>query len=421
MTKKPDAPAIRFKGFSDAWEQRKLGDTVQITMGQSPDGSTYSDVPSDYILVQGNADLQNGWVSPRVWTSQMTKKADAGDLIMSVRAPAGAMGKTAYNAVIGRGVAAIKGNEFIYQLLVKMDSDGYWKALSCGSTFESLNSDNIKNADVLIPDVAEQEKIGEYFANLDNLITLHQRKFEKLKNVKKSMLEKMFPQNGSSYPEIRFKGFTDPWEQRKLSEITDKVTEKNAGLQYVETFTNSAEFGIISQRDFFDHDIAKLGSLDGYYIVKNEDFVYNPRISTSAPVGPINRNKLGRTGVMSPLYTVFRPHDIDTTYLEYFFKCGYWHSFMNFNGDSGARSDRFSIRDNVFFQMPIPIPDIDEQRKIGELLTCLDNLITLHQRKGKAAVSGCSNDANNSKGVCCKARDFGYKCHKKDEPNRFDA
>ena len=84
---------------------------------------------------------------------------------------------------------------------------------------------------------------------------------------------------------------------------------------------------------------------------------------------------------MSPLYTVFRPHDIDTTYLEYFFKCGYWHSFMNFNGDSGARSDRFSIRDNVFFQMPIPIPDIDEQRKIGELLTCLDNLITLHQRQ----------------------------------------
>ena len=185
----------------------------------------------------------------------------------------------------------------------------------------------------------------------------------------------------SDAPSIRFKGFSDAWEQRKLSEITDKVTEKNAGLQYVETFTNSAEFGVISQRDFFDHDIAKLGSLDGYYIVKNEDFVYNPRISTSAPVGPINRNKLGRTGVMSPLYTVFRPHDIDTTYLEYFFKCGYWHSFMNFNGDSGARSDRFSIRDNVFFQMPIPIPDIDEQRKIGELLTCLDNLITLHQRK----------------------------------------
>ena len=158
------------------WEQRKLGDVVQITMGQSPDGSTYSDEPSDYILVQGNADLQNGWVCPRIWTTQITKKADAGDLIMSVRAPAGAMGKTAYNAVIGRGVAAIKGNEFIYQLLVKMDADGFWKTLSCGSTFESLNSDNIKNAEVKIPTTAEQIKIGDYFQQFDNLITLHQRK-----------------------------------------------------------------------------------------------------------------------------------------------------------------------------------------------------------------------------------------------------
>ena len=169
-------PPINKKRITSSWEQRKLGDVVQITMGQSPDGSTYSDEPSDYILVQGNADLQNGWVCPRIWTTQITKKADAGDLIMSVRAPAGAMGKTAYNAVIGRGVAAIKGNEFIYQLLVKMDADGFWKTLSCGSTFESLNSDNITNAEVKIPTTAEQIKIGDYFQQLDNLITLHQRK-----------------------------------------------------------------------------------------------------------------------------------------------------------------------------------------------------------------------------------------------------
>lgn len=227
-----------------------------------------------------------------------------------------------------------------------------------------------KKTPISLPNQIEQAKVGEFFQQLDNLITLHQRQ---------PFLHS--PPDISLIVQLTPPFYTFSWEQRKLSGITDKVTEKNAGLQYVETFTNSAEFGIISQRDFFDHDIAKLGSLDGYYIVKNEDFVYNPRISTSAPVGPINRNKLGRTGVMSPLYTVFRPHDIDTTYLEYFFKCGYWHSFMNFNGDSGARSDRFSIRDNVFFQMPIPIPDIDEQRKIGELLTCLDNLITLHQRQ----------------------------------------
>ena len=197
----------------------------------------------------------------------------------------------------------------------------------------------------------------------------------------------MIMQDNEKKPALRFKGFTDPWEQRKLSDIVEKVTEKNAGLQYIETFTNSAEFGIISQRDFFDHDISKIGSLDGYYVVHNEDFVYNPRISVTAPVGPINRNKLGRTGVMSPLYTVFRPHDIDTTYLEHFFKSGYWHSFMNFNGDSGARSDRFSIKDSVFFEMPIPTPDIEEQKKIGEFLTQLDTLITLHQRKYEKLVN----------------------------------
>ena len=185
--KRSKVPEVRFKGFTKDWEQRKLGDVVQITMGQSPDGSTYSDEPSDYILVQGNADLQNGWVCPRIWTTQITKKADAGDLIMSVRAPAGAMGKTAYNAVIGRGVAAIKGNEFIYQLLVKMDMDGFWKTLSCGSTFESLNSDNIKNAEVKVPTTAEQVQIGDFFRQLDNLITLHQRKVEKIKTQRKAL------------------------------------------------------------------------------------------------------------------------------------------------------------------------------------------------------------------------------------------
>lgn len=183
-------PEIRFKGFTDAWEQRKLGDVCQVTMGQSPDGSTYSDTPSDYILVQGNADLKDGWVSPRIWTTQKTKTAEAGDLIMSVRAPAGSMGKTSYNVVLGRGVAGIKGNEFIYQSLVKMDSDGYWKKLAAGSTFESINSDVVNGAELMVPqDIDEQNKIGDYFASIDALITLHQRKLEEEKQKKKALIQ----------------------------------------------------------------------------------------------------------------------------------------------------------------------------------------------------------------------------------------
>ena len=369
MTKKSDAPAIRFKGFSDAWEQRKLGELVDVCSGRD-----YKHLSEGTIPVYGTGGYMlsvNDALSYDRDAIGIGRKGTI-DRPYILKAPFWTV-DTLFYAIPREKVDL----NYAFDIFQNID----WKKKDESTGVPSLSKTAINDIDVLAPKHDEQQIIGQFFAAIDNLITLHQRKFEKLKNVKKSMLEKMFPQNGSSYPEIRFKGFTDPWEQRKLSEITDKVTEKNAGLQYVETFTNSAEFGIISQRDFFDHDIAKLGSLDGYYIVKNEDFVYNPRISTSAPVGPINRNKLGRTGVMSPLYTVFRPHDIDTTYLEYFFKCGYWHSFMNFNGDSGARSDRFSIRDNVFFQMPIPIPDIDEQRKIGELLTCLDNLITLHQRE----------------------------------------
>lgn len=182
-------------------------------------------------------------------------------------------------------------------------------------------------------------------------------------------------------PKIRFKGYQEDWEQRKLSEIADKVTEKNKNNDFSEPFTNSAEQGIISQKDYFDREIVNNENLTGYYIVRNNDFIYNPRISVSAPVGPINRNRLSRNGVMSPLYTVFRTHDIDHLYLEFYFKTTRWHRFMKLNGDSGARFDRFTISSTEFMKMPIPYPGIEEQKKIGKYFDNLDHLITLHQRK----------------------------------------
>ena len=171
------------------------------------------------------------------------------------------------------------------------------------------------------------------------------------------------------------------WEQRKLSEIADKVSEKNKNNEYNEPLTNSAEQGIISQKDYFDREVVNEDNLDGYYIVRDNDFVYNPRVSVSAPVGPINRNRLGRNGVMSPLYTVFGTHDIDAMYLEYYYKTTKWHRFMKLNGDSGARFDRFTISSTLFMEMPIPYPSIEEQEKIGGYFDSLDNLITLHQQK----------------------------------------
>ncbi|MGU8039621.1 restriction endonuclease subunit S [Streptococcus suis] len=185
----------------------------------------------------------------------------------------------------------------------------------------------------------------------------------------------------STVPRLRFPGFTDAWKQRKLGEVAEKISQKNLDRQYVETFTNSAEFGIISQRDFFEKNISSLDNISGYYIVSPDDFVYNPRISNLAPVGPIKRNKLGRVGVMSPLYTIFRFSDIHLDFVEKYFDTTIWHRYMELNGDSGARSDRFAIKDSVFKGLPIPLPTLPEQEVIGNFFSDLDQLITLHQRK----------------------------------------
>jgi type I restriction enzyme S subunit len=240
---------------------------------------------------------------------------------------------------------------------------------------------NALKGNVIFPDVSEEKSIVEYFSNIDRMVVLQQKEYDKLLIMKKAMLEKMFPSICCKVPEIRFSEFVEEWSFRKLGELSDKISEKNSFMEFTETLTNSAEYGIISQRDFFDHDIAKQDKINGYYIVRPEDFVYNPRISTTAPVGPIGRNKLGRCGVMSPLYTVFRPKEVDNSFLEQFFKSSHWHSFMRFNGDTGARSDRFAIKDPTFFEMPIPFPQIEEQRRIGQYLNGLDELISLQARK----------------------------------------
>ena len=380
------------------WEQRKFSDYYKMSSGYAFKMSDYCE---DGIGLINGESIQHGIINddnlnhlPESFIEQYPDFIlKEGDIVVGLNRPI-----TNGNLKIAR-IPSKYNDSLLYQRAGKVvykeecDRDFSYVLLSqeilkhtlveaVGSDQPFISTSKLDKWQMMIPkDIEEQHKIGEYFSNLDNLITLHQRKCDEMKKMKKFMLQKMFPKNGQKNPEIRFDGFTDDWEQRKLGEVVEKVTTKNNDTQYIETFTNSAELGIMSQREYFDHDVSNIENISGYYIVENDAFVYNPRISTSAPVGPINRNKLGRTGVMSPLYTVFKVNGIDSEYLEWYFKSTGWHSFMKFNGDSGARSDRFSIKDSVFFEMPIPTPDIDEQEKIGEYFSSLDHLITLHQRK----------------------------------------
>ena len=385
-------PEIRFKGYTDEWEQRKLGDVLERRIEQRQQSEEYPRLA--FASGQGVIPLSERKTNNReqLTKDEYTKKYLVTELNDIVYNPAnvkyGAIDRNkCRRGLISPIYVTFTTNEipgFIERIVTSHDFQQRALRFEEGTVTkrQSVNPEDLVTLDILVaPKREEQQKIATYFDSLDHLITLQQRKCDEVKSLKKYMLQKMFPQNEQKVPEIRFEGFTEAWEQRKLKEIADKVSEKNKNNEFSEPLTNSAEQGIISQKDYFDREIVNNENLDGYYIVRNDDFIYNPRISATAPVGPINRNRLGRNGVMSPLYTVFRTHDIDNLYLEFYFKTTKWHRFMKLNGDSGARFDRFTISSTQFMEMPIPYPMLEEQQKIGKYFDSLDHLITLHQQK----------------------------------------
>mgnify|MGYP002543352903 CR=1 FL=1 len=389
-----NTPNVRFKGFTEDWEQRKVSEIGNIITGSTPKTSISDNYGGEFLFVSP-ADIQgNRYVDETITT--LTKKGfDQGrkirkraSLFVSIGSTIGKVAQTSQESTTNQQINAVEpydnfDDDFIFTSLENIS--GSIKAIASNQAVPIVNKTTFGETEIQVPsELEEQQKIGAYFRNLDHLITLHQQKCDETKEFKKYMLQNMFPQKDEKVPKIRFDGFTGDWEQRKLKEIANKVSEKNKNNEFSEPFTNSAEQGIISQKDYFDREIVNNENLDGYYIVRNDDFIYNPRISVTAPVGPINRNRLGRNGVMSPLYTVFRTHDIDNLYLEFYFKTTKWHRFMKLNGDSGARFDRFTISSTQFMEMPIPYPTLDEQQKIGKYFDSLDRLITLHQQKCNA-------------------------------------
>ena len=357
-------PEIRFAGFTDDWEQCKLGDVVNIIMGQSPDSKNYTNNSSDHILVQGNADIKNGFVYPRVWTTQITKQGHSGDLIMSVRAPVGDIAKTEYDVVLGRGVCAIKGNEFIFQLLTKMKENDYWESLSTGSTFDSINSNDIKNAEIFIPSLEEQTQIGNFFKQLDDTIALHQGTLEKYQKLKVSYLEKMFPKENELYPELRFPNFTDAWEQRKLGDVVnvlDNLRIPIAASQRLEGVTPYyGANGIQGYIDGFTHD--------GEFVLVAEDgandLINYPVQYVSGKVWINNHAHVlqGIKNVANNLFLVYRIKSMDMTkYLV-----------------GGGRT---KLNASVMKDIELHLPNYAEQTQIGNFFKQLDDTIALHQRE----------------------------------------
>lgn len=386
-------PLIRISQLRGQWLHRKLLEVKDVRDGthSSPKyiDNGYPLVTSKNLTDSGLSLNDVSLISESDYNEiNKRSKVEVGDILLGL---IGTIGKPVLVDSDGfaiKNVGLIKNggqiqNQFLLQYLKTNLFNKYIQIEMAGNTQKFLGLETLRNTKVPVPSQDEQSAIGSLFHTLDDLLASYKDNLTNYQSLKATMLSKMFPKAGQTVPEIRLDGFEGEWDEWKLSDISQKVTEKNKDNIYSETFTNSAEFGIINQRDFFDKDISNEKSLNTYYVVRNNDYVYNPRISNFAPVGPIKRNKLGRTGVMSPLYFVFRVtnSNFDLDFLETFFNTNTWHKFMKLNGDSGARADRFAIKDSVFLNMPITIPSLLEQQAIGSYFSNLDQLITSYQEK----------------------------------------
>ncbi|MCP8848505.1 restriction endonuclease subunit S [Latilactobacillus curvatus] len=369
MKEQKKQPELRFKGFTDDWEERKLGDEVLIVMGQSPNSENYTDNPNDHILVQGNADMKNGHVFPRVWTTQVTKQAEKNDLILSVRAPVGDIGKTAYDVVIGRGVAAIKGNEFIFQNLGKMKSNGYWTRYSTGSTFESINSSDIKEAIISIPRIEEQQKIGSFFKQLDDTIALHQRKHDLLKKLKQGYLQQMFPVKNEVVPQLRFSGFKDDWGQIKFKNIIIRVNKSSNSnkLPKIEFEDISAGEGRLNK------DISKKFDTRKGIEFEPNDILYGK-------LRPYLKNWLmpNFKGIALGDFWIFRSTNNISNFVYNLIQTNKYQKAANdTSGTKMPPSDWKKVSETMFFISK----NLEEQQKIGEFFQKLDQDLSLQQLK----------------------------------------
>ena len=388
-------PRIRFHEFDNIWTKSKLGEIYEVYSGNTPSRSDSRNYQNGEIPWIKTTDLNNSIIyfneeKISVYGATKLKFLPEKSVLIAMYGGFNQIGRTgllAYPATINQALAAlmpvneINPNFLLNFLNFKKES---WRNVAASSRKDpNITKNDVEKFIISFPSLEEQSPIGSLFRTLDDLLSNYKENLANYQSLKATMLSKMFPKAGQTVPEIRLDGFEGEWKEVQLSDICKKVIEKNKDNDLNETFTNSAEFGIINQRDFFDKNISNEKSLNTYYVVRNNDFVYNPRISNYAPVGPVKRNKLGRTGVMSPLYFVFRVvnSNIDLDFLETFFDTNTWHKFMKLNGDSGARADRFAIKDSIFLKMPIVFPSITEQQAIGSYFSNLDNLINSYQEK----------------------------------------
>ncbi|TPF96158.1 hypothetical protein EP30_08920 [Bifidobacterium sp. UTCIF-39] len=382
-------PSIRFAGFTDPWEQRKLGEVVNSFSGGTPDvgnGAYYGGTIPFIRSAEINSEVTELFITQEGLNNSSARIVKKGTILYAL-----------YGATSGEvGIATLDGaiNQAILAIVPQYGNDAFFlvgwlrrEKQQIISTYLQGGQGNLSGGIVNglllhVPSLDEQQAIGSFFSHLDDLITLHQRKYDKLVVFKKAMLEQMFPQEGESVPRIRFAGFTDPWEQRKLGELAQRVTRKNSDNESDLPLTISAQYGLIDQRLFFNNQVASK-DMSGYYLLRKGEFAYNKSTSVDSPWGAIKRLTQYEKGCVSTLYICFELIGADPNYLVTYYETNRWYKAVQMIAAEGARNHGLlNIAPDDFFGTTLSVPpSAAEQQAIGSFFSHLDDLITLHQRK----------------------------------------
>ncbi len=374
-------PKIRFKGFNDDWEQRKLGEVFQEYSEKN-----HPELPA-LTIIQGNGTVLREESDRNLQYDRSSmasyKMVCQNDFIVHLRSFEGGLEKSNHNGLISPAYRTFHGvnidprfyypyfrsNEFINHKLVP-----HVYGIRDG---RSIDNEGMKTIQIPYTSFEEQKKIGDYIESINQLITLHQRKCDEIKKLKKYMLQNMFPQDEEKVPKVRFNGFTDAWEQRKLENITFPAGKKNKNNLPYESYSVTNESGFIPQNEQFENG-GTLATADKsmYYIVSQNSFAYNPARINIGSIGYYDKPK---NVIVSSLYEVFKTtDDIDDRFLWHWFKGEDFQKMIERYQEGGVRL--YFYYDKLCM-CRLLVPSIQEQRKIGKQLDTLDRLITLHQRK----------------------------------------
>ena len=385
MDRKKNVPKIRFQNFEDEWLDSTIGRHISLLNGRAYKQEELLDEGKYKVLRVGNFNTNSKWYYSNLELEE-NKYVNKGDLLYLWATNFGPEIWTEEKAIYHYHIWKLEFdrteiNQDYLNIWLESDKNKIQQNTN-GSTMVHITKTMMEERGISLPNFDEQSAIGSLFRTLDELLASYKDNLTNYQSLKATMLSKMFPKAGQTVPEIRLDGFEGEWVEKRLKDISKRVTRKNNDLVSERALTISAQFGLIDQEEFFQKKIASK-DVSGYYLIKKGEFAYNKSYSTGYPLGAIKRLDKYENGVLSTLYIIFKAVDVDSDYLAHYYESDKWHREVSMCAAEGARNHGLlNIAPVDFFNTRLVVPkELEEQRAIGAYFSNLDNLINSHQEK----------------------------------------